>query len=161
MTPAEIEAELKTRECAIVEDGGRFAMVYPHGYELRKRSRDLLASCRSAALVEAWLWLHPDRETASGIETVQRVVAEDFGLPVAGLKSRDRSEPTVTARRIAMALARELTAAPLQQIGEAFDRDHGTVIYARDSVASQCQTEDVFAARVGTLRAACSAALTT
>jgi hypothetical protein len=159
MTTAEIETELKTRACAIVEDGGKFALVYPHGYR-SKRSRELLASRRESALVEAWLWLHPDLSDDEGIEIVMRVVARDYRLHVDAFLGKERHEPLATARRIAMALSRELTGATLQIIGDTFGgRDHGTVVHAQNSIANQCDTDDALAARVGTLRAACLAAL--
>jgi hypothetical protein len=159
VTTAEIEHALRARDCALVADGGRFALVYPHGYEQRKRAHDLAAADRAGALAEAWAWLHPDATEATGIATVQAVVAADFGVTVEALPSRDRSEPLATARRVAMAIARELTGATFARVGEQFARDHGTVIHAVESVRDQCTTETAFAARVGTLRAVCRAAL--
>lgn len=157
MTAAEIETALTQRDCSIVEGGGKFALVYPHGYELRKRSRDLMASNRSAAAVEAWLWLHPESAAADAIAAVQRIVAVDFGVQPADFIARDRSEPLATARRVAMALAREVTGASLGHLGAIFERDHGAVLHAQQSVRDQCETDDLFAARVGTLRAKCLA----
>ncbi len=159
MTTAELEQALALRNCAIVQDGDRFALVYPHGYELRKRAHDLGAINRPAALAEAWAWLHPDLSNAESVRKVAAVVAGDFGVTVEDLAARDRSEPLATARRVAFALARELTNAPLAVIGDLFGRDHGTVIHAVDSVRDQCDTSAAFAARVGTLRAVCATAL--
>jgi hypothetical protein len=162
MKPAEIEAVLQRRGCTIVEDGGKFALVYPHGYEGRPRTKDLLATKRESAALESWLWLHPDLVDDRGIDTVKKIVAADYRLSVEQLVAKDRSEPLATARRIAMALSRELTGATLEVIGTAFGgRDHGTVIHARDSLVAQCDTDAALAARLGTLRVACAAALLT
>jgi chromosomal replication initiation ATPase DnaA len=159
MNHAEIEAALKVRDCAIVHDGGKYALVYPHGYDLRKRAHDLGATSRNDALAEAWVWLHPISESGQGFATIRRVVAESFGFPPEMFESRDRSEPLATARRVAMSLSRELTGATFEAIGSAFARDANTAIYAQQTVADQCGLDPRFAARVGTLRAACLHAL--
>lgn len=152
MNPHEIEAELKLRGCSIVSARGDFALVYPHGYGAVKRAHDLQAKTRDAALVEAWLWLHPDQQTAGAVAAVQAIIAADFAMPVRSFAIRDRSEPLSTARRIAMVLCRDLTSCSLQSIGDAFGRNHTAVCHAIESVRDQCETDTAFAARVGTLR---------
>ncbi len=159
MTTDEIASILKLRGCTIVEADGRFALVHPDGYEHKPRAHELLATSRAAAITEAWLWLHPDNNDRLGVTMIQSIVMKDFGLPLEALLDEGRPEPLATARRIAMALCRELTGSTFQNIGRAFDRDHGTVINARDSVRDQCHTDRAFAARVGSLRVACSVAL--
>lgn len=159
MSADEIEMLLAARGCSIVEDGGRFALVYPHGYSQRHKAHDLAATDRASANAEAWVWLHPENTGTAAVFAVQRVVAEDFGFESKALLEKDRTEPLASARRIAMTLARELSGASYSYIGEAFARDHGTIISAQQSVQDQCDTDAAFDARVGTLRAACQAAL--
>src|SRR5690606_27778046 len=105
MTPAEIEVEIERCGCTIIEDRGDFALVYPFGYEGRKRSHELLAKQRDLALVEAWGWLHPEQRVAERIDIIQRLVAAEFGISMDMLCGSGRAEPTATARRVAMALA--------------------------------------------------------
>lgn len=161
MTATEIEAALALRKCAIVEDAGDFALVYPYGYEGRARSHDLTAKTRAAALQEAWDWLHPEARMMERIEIVQRVVAMDFGTTQEALCNGGRPEPLATARRVAMALAAELAPASTYVVGHAFNREHNSVMYAQTSIADQCAIDERFAARVGALRQACVAAIAT
>jgi chromosomal replication initiation ATPase DnaA len=158
MTPPEIEAAMKEKGCVLVEDRGDFALVYPFGYEGRKRSQDLQAKTRDAALVEAWKWLHPEQRVAERIEIIQRMVAAEFGISIDLLCAGGRAEPMATARRVALALAATITPASTYLIGASFGREHGTVLYAKKSIEDQCAVDLPLAARVGTLRAQCQAA---
>ena len=162
MSADEITMLLKARGCTVVEDAGRFALVYPHGYARRHKAHDLAAKDHASASIEAWLWLHPEMISPKAIEaviSVQIIVAGDFGFKATELLEKDRSEPLATARRIAMTLARELSGATFDYLSEAFDREPGAVIQALQSVRNQCETDAAFDARVGTLRAACRSAM--
>ncbi len=57
-------------------------------------------------------------------------VARHFGLPQKQLKSPSRRQSIVTARAVAVYLARELASASYEQIGRALGgRDHTTIIH--------------------------------
>ena len=57
-------------------------------------------------------------------------VARHFGLPLKQLKSQSRRQSIVTARAVAIYLARELSATSYEQIGRALGgRDHTTIIH--------------------------------
>ena len=65
------------------------------------------------------------------IEQIQRRVAEHFDVRVADMTSKRRPASIAFPRQVAMYLARELTKASLNEIGDAFGgRDHGTVLHA-------------------------------
>jgi chromosomal replication initiator protein len=65
------------------------------------------------------------------IDTIQRVVAEEYHLTPNDLKGKKRSAGIVRPRQIAMYLCREITKYSLTEIGQAFgDRDHTTVIHS-------------------------------
>ena len=57
-----------------------------------------------------------------------------FGVTIDQLCSTDRSHSVVEARQIAMYLCRELTDLSLPKIGQAFGRDHTTVIHANKKI---------------------------
>jgi chromosomal replication initiator protein len=72
----------------------------------------------------------PERKAAS-IEDIQKAVADRYGVTVAELKSPGRAARLSWPRQLAIHLARQLTGAPLQTIGEAFGgRNHATVLHA-------------------------------
>src|SRR3989344_1537439 len=65
------------------------------------------------------------------IEAIQKCVAEHYDIRVADMTSRRRPASLAFPRQAAMFLARTLTAASLNEIGEGFGgKDHGTVLHA-------------------------------
>lgn len=156
MTPEDIEANLKARDCSIIEHAGDFALVYSFGYNGRKRAHDLLSKVRANALAEAWAWLHPELRVAERIEIIKRIVAQEFGLSIEQLCGASRPESIATPRRIAMALALTITNASTYMVGATFGgRDHGTALYAKKSLESECEVNLELGARIGALRQQC------
>jgi chromosomal replication initiator protein len=77
------------------------------------------------------------------IEQIQRRVAEHFDVRVADMTSKRRPASIAFPRQVAMYLARELTKASLNEIGEAFGgRDHGTVLHACKLVKRRISEQD-------------------
>ena len=69
------------------------------------------------------------------IPSIQRAVAEFFGIRVEEMKAKRRTKGVAFPRQVAMYLSRELTDASLPRIGEEFGgRDHTTVMHACDRV---------------------------
>jgi chromosomal replication initiator protein len=59
---------------------------------------------------------------------VLSTVAESFGLSMAELRGGTRSRAVVLPRQIAMYLAKQMTAASLQEIGNEFGGKHHTTV---------------------------------
>jgi chromosomal replication initiator protein len=77
------------------------------------------------------------------IEQIQRRVAEHFDVRLADMTSKRRPANIAFPRQVAMYLARELTKASLNEIGDAFGgRDHGTVLHACKLVKRRMHEED-------------------
>src|SRR5690349_17857252 len=77
------------------------------------------------------------------IEQIQRRVAEHFDVRVADMTSKRRPASIAFPRQVAMFLARELTKASLNEIGDAFGgRDHGTVLHACKLVKKRMVEQD-------------------
>jgi chromosomal replication initiator protein len=65
------------------------------------------------------------------IENIQKTVADYYKIKVNEMYSKKRSRIVARPRQVAMALAKELTALSLPDIGDAFGgRDHTTVLHA-------------------------------
>ncbi len=62
------------------------------------------------------------------IESIQRTVAEQFGMRVAELKQKNNSRSVVVPRQIAMYLAKQMTEASLPEIGRQFGGKHHTTV---------------------------------
>src|SRR5580693_8319873 len=76
------------------------------------------------------------------IETIQRSVAEQFGMRVAELKQKNNSRQIVVPRQIAMYLAKQLTEASLPEIGRQFGgKHHTTVMHSIAKIDAQRRTD--------------------
>jgi chromosomal replication initiator protein len=62
------------------------------------------------------------------IDSIQKAVAEQFGLRVADIKAKNNSRPIVYPRQVAMYLAKHLTQASLPEIGRQFGGKHHTTV---------------------------------
>ena len=64
------------------------------------------------------------------VNDIISLVADRYGITPAELLEGGRAAQSVTARHIAMRLAREITGKSYPQLGRAFRCDHTTVMYA-------------------------------
>lgn len=64
------------------------------------------------------------------IENIKRTVAKYYNISIRDLESARRSRSVARPRQTAMALCKELTQHSLPEIGEAFGKDHTTVLHA-------------------------------
>ena len=72
------------------------------------------------------------------IDSIQKIVAEHFGLKMQELKAKNNSRPIVVPRQIAMYLAKQLTEASLPEIGRQFGgKHHTTVMHSIEKIDSQ------------------------
>jgi chromosomal replication initiator protein len=87
--------------------------------------------------------LQEEARNSVTIEQIQRRVAEHFDVRIADMTSKRRPANIAFPRQVAMYLARELTKASLNEIGEAFGgRDHGTVLHACKLVKKRMKEQD-------------------
>ena len=76
------------------------------------------------------------------IDTVQKAVAERFGIRQVQLKEKSNTKTIVYPRQVAMYLVKELTSASLPEIGRAFGgKHHTTVIHSISRINQLRQTD--------------------
>ncbi len=76
------------------------------------------------------------------IESIQRAVAEEFGMRPTDLKQKNNSRNVVVPRQIAMYLAKQLTEASLPEIGRQFgNKHHTTVMHSIGKIDEQRRTD--------------------
>jgi chromosomal replication initiator protein len=76
------------------------------------------------------------------IESIQKAVAERFGLKLSELKQKSNTKKIVYPRQIAMYLVKEMTSASLPEIGRAFGgKHHTTVLHSVDKIERLKQTD--------------------
>ncbi|HUK24972.1 MAG TPA: chromosomal replication initiator protein DnaA [Terriglobales bacterium] len=72
------------------------------------------------------------------IESIQKAVAEQFGLRLVEIKAKNNSRAIVYPRQIAMYLAKHLTEASLPEIGRQFGgKHHTTVLHSVEKIDKQ------------------------
>lgn len=84
-----------------------------------------------------------DKESKAkvSVELIQRTVAEHFDLRLSDLTSKKRSKDVAWPRQIAMHLSRTMTSHSFPVIGEAFSRNHATILYAHDLVSEKAKED--------------------
>ncbi|MCV7316618.1 chromosomal replication initiator protein DnaA [Mycolicibacillus parakoreensis] len=97
-----------------------------------------------AEIVLQDLITHPSSMQISSA-TIMAATAEYFDTTVEELRGPGKSRALAQPRQIAMYLCRELTDLSLPKIGQSFDRDHTTVMYAqRKILAEMAERREVF-----------------
>lgn len=86
--------------------------------------------------------LDQEKQYAISIENIQKTVAEHFDLRVSDLVGPRRPQNIAWPRQLAMYLARTMTERSFPVIGDAFSRNHATIVHACQQVERR-QHEDV------------------
>ncbi len=87
------------------------------------------------------------------IESIQRAVAEQFGMRTAELKQKNNSRQIVVPRQIAMYLAKQMTEASLPEIGRQFGgKHHTTVMHSIAKIDEQRRHDTDLARTLGKLQ---------
>ena len=105
---------------------------------------------RAASILRA-LKGHPE---GLSLSQIAKTTAKHFGVSVADLRGASRRRAIVTARNVAMYLARTMTEKSLDHIGGYFgNRDHTTVSHGCQRVEQQLQTEPAIGDTLSELQA--------
>ncbi len=87
------------------------------------------------------------------VPIIKKAVAQHFDIPVDSLKAKTRIARVVLARQVAMYIAREITDASLETIGQYFGgRDHSTVIHACAKIQELLEKDPAIKKRIQTIR---------
>lgn len=94
----------------------------------------------SVSLAQSVLGQLPERDVNADL--IQEMTADHFHLKVEDLKGQSRSKEINRARQVAIYLCCELTELSTPRIGECFgNRDHTTILHARDKIREQMQND--------------------
>ncbi len=73
-------------------------------------------------------------------DSIKKIVCKHYGIKLSDIESSKRTKALAFPRQVAMYLCREMTDLSLPKIGEVFGgRDHTTVLYACDKIATEIQ----------------------
>jgi len=85
--------------------------------------------------------LDKESQATISVDIIQRTVAEHFDLRHSDILGKKRSKDIAWPRQIAMHLSRTMTSQSFPVIGEAFSRNHATILYANDQVAKKAKDD--------------------
>jgi len=85
--------------------------------------------------------ISPDAQPEITPQRIVQIVAEHFNITELDLVGQKRNKQVVYPRQIAMYLCREMTDAPLQQIGNCLGgRDHTTIIHGEEKISTDLKS---------------------
>ncbi|MDY0132789.1 MAG: chromosomal replication initiator protein DnaA [Desulforegulaceae bacterium] len=85
------------------------------------------------------------------IDSIKKLVCDEFGVTVDNLVSKSRKQAIVRPRQIAIFLSRKYTDQPLQFIGKSFNRYHATAIHSIKTVEQGIKSRNAFFKQVEVL----------
>ena len=83
------------------------------------------------------------------LDIIQKVIAENYQISVADLKSKKRDKKYVVPRQIAIYIARELTEIAYTELGNEFGgKDHSTIMTAYKKIAEQIKIDSTLESKI-------------
>ena len=89
-----------------------------------------------------------ENDLSINVNSIKKMVGEHFNIRMEDFNSKRKTQSIAWPRQIAMFLTTELTDLSLPEIGREFNRDHSTVVHARDLVKEKVETDPFFAAEI-------------
>ena len=80
-------------------------------------------------------------------ETIE-AVAGFYGMSASDILSSSRDDKAITARHVAIYLARSRLSMPLPEIAKEFNRTHATVLFAEGKVRERMAEDEAFRSEV-------------
>ena len=78
------------------------------------------------------------------ISQIKKVVCKHFKVSVEEINSKKKSNSIAWPRQVAMYIASELTTLPVTEIGREFNRDHTTILHAKQKVKEEIENNPFF-----------------
>ena len=89
-----------------------------------------------------------ENDVSVSVNTIKKMVGKHFNVRIEDFNAKRKTQSIAWPRQIAMFLTTELTDLSLPEIGREFNRDHSTVVHARDVVKDRVNTDPFFAAEM-------------
>lgn len=89
-----------------------------------------------------------DEDSVVNIDNIKKIVSNHFKIEMNDFVSKKKNQAISWPRQVAMYLANDLTDMSLPEIGRAFNRDHSTVVHARDQIKKEIKENPFFAAEI-------------
>lgn len=96
--------------------------------------------------------IEQENQSAITIEDIQRAVAEYFDIRLGDMTGKQRPKNIAVPRQVAMFLSRELTDHSLPSIGNAFGRNHATVLHAHRTITDKMKSDSSLRQSIQSIR---------
>ena len=93
-----------------------------------------------------------EQKYSISISKIKKVVCKRYNVSLEDLNSKKKNNSIAWPRQVAMFLATELTSLSLPEIGREFNRDHTTVIHAKEKVKEEIENNTFFIPEINLLR---------
>ncbi|WP_428074966.1 chromosomal replication initiator protein DnaA [Candidatus Avelusimicrobium luingense] len=88
------------------------------------------------------------KDKSINVNAIKKIVGKHFNIRMEDFNSKRKTQSVAWPRQIAMFLTTDLTDLSLSEIGREFNRDHSTIVHARDIVKEKIDTDPFFAATI-------------
>ena len=83
------------------------------------------------------------------METIQKVIADNYNITVANLRGKSREKKFVIPRQIAIYISSELTESSYSELGEEFGgKDHSTIMTAYKKISEQIKIDPTLESKI-------------
>ena len=89
-----------------------------------------------------------NNDLSVNVNIIKKIVGKHFNIKMEDFNSKRKTQSVAWPRQIAMFLATDLTDLSLPEIGREFNRDHSTVVHARDIVKEKIEKDPFFTAEI-------------
>ena len=89
-----------------------------------------------------------NNDSSINVNSIKKIVGKHFNIKMEDFNSKRKTQSVAWPRQIAMFLTTEVTDLSLPEIGREFNRDHSTVVHARDIVKERINTDPFFTAEI-------------
>ena len=93
-------------------------------------------------------YLTTEKDTSVSVGAIKKIVGKHFNVRLEDFNAKRKTQSIAWPRQIAMYLTTELTDLSLPEIGREFNRDHSTVVHARDVVKEKIDADPFFTAEI-------------
>ena len=93
-----------------------------------------------------------ERQEELKADDIISCVCNFYKVSKADLLSKKKTKEVALARQVGMYLVLDMMSLPQLTVGKIFSRDHATVIYARDKIAEQMETDTRLSTAVGDIK---------
>jgi len=82
------------------------------------------------------------------LDTIQKVIADDYGITVAELKNKKRDKKYSLPRQISFYIAREITESSYTELAQEFGKDHTTIMHGYNAIAEKIKMDPTLDSRI-------------